>query len=185
MLCVARCARSTSAAIITTRVSFQPIIVSRSTRVALEEAVSCVPVLAVLGYISTFTFTSWARSYSTFTSSSSSPVSKLIVRPEEHHHRISGQEIVTTRKYSQSRDRKKTRPETRAGTVAMSSPYKIHVTPDNTGLLKVPQTEEAAEKASVLLQEDLEVCISGIIQFFFKNLFQCYRVIRLSVWAAS
>ncbi|KAM7208759.1 HypA protein [Naviculisporaceae sp. PSN 640] len=38
----------------------------------------------------------------------------------------------------------------------MSSPYKIHITPDNTGLLKVSQTEEAAEKASFLLQQDLE-----------------------------
>ncbi|KAM7184193.1 HypA protein [Rhypophila sp. PSN 637] len=38
----------------------------------------------------------------------------------------------------------------------MGSPFKIHISPQNTGLLKVKQTEEAAEKASSLLQQDLE-----------------------------
>ncbi|KAM7219934.1 HypA protein [Rhypophila decipiens] len=38
----------------------------------------------------------------------------------------------------------------------MASPFKIHISPQNTGLLKVKQTEEAAEKASSLLQQDLE-----------------------------
>lgn len=36
-------------------------------------------------------------------------------------------------------------------------PYKMHVTPDNTGLWGIKQTDEAAEKVSELLQEDLEV----------------------------
>ncbi|KAK4138648.1 hypothetical protein BT67DRAFT_413207 [Trichocladium antarcticum] len=35
-------------------------------------------------------------------------------------------------------------------------PYKMHVTPDNTGLWGIKQTDEAAEKVSELLQEDLE-----------------------------
>jgi hypothetical protein len=38
----------------------------------------------------------------------------------------------------------------------MATPYKIHITPDNVGLWRVKQTEEAAKKASELLQEDLE-----------------------------
>jgi hypothetical protein len=36
-------------------------------------------------------------------------------------------------------------------------PYKMHVTPDNTGLWRIKQTEEAARKVSELLQEDMEV----------------------------
>ena len=36
-------------------------------------------------------------------------------------------------------------------------PYKVHVTPDNTGLWHIKQTEEAAKKVSELLQEDMEV----------------------------
>jgi hypothetical protein len=36
-------------------------------------------------------------------------------------------------------------------------PYKMHITPDNTGLWHVKQTDEAAKKVSELLQEDLEV----------------------------
>ncbi|GAB1314934.1 hypothetical protein MFIFM68171_05144 [Madurella fahalii] len=35
-------------------------------------------------------------------------------------------------------------------------PYKMHVTPDNTGLWHIKQTEEAARKTSELLQQDLE-----------------------------
>ncbi|KAK4238728.1 hypothetical protein C8A03DRAFT_33258 [Achaetomium macrosporum] len=35
-------------------------------------------------------------------------------------------------------------------------PYKMHVTPDNTGLWRIKQTDEAAKKASELLQEDME-----------------------------
>ncbi|KAK3325284.1 hypothetical protein B0H66DRAFT_529330 [Apodospora peruviana] len=38
----------------------------------------------------------------------------------------------------------------------MASPYKINIVPEDTGLWKVPQTEETAKKASELLQEDLE-----------------------------
>jgi hypothetical protein len=36
-------------------------------------------------------------------------------------------------------------------------PYKMHVTPDNTGLWHIKQTDEAAKKVSELLQEDMEV----------------------------
>ncbi|KAK3328495.1 hypothetical protein B0T19DRAFT_442386 [Cercophora scortea] len=39
---------------------------------------------------------------------------------------------------------------------SLVSPYKIHIVPEDTGLWKVPQTDEAARKASDLLQEDLE-----------------------------
>ncbi|KAK4104894.1 hypothetical protein N658DRAFT_492994 [Parathielavia hyrcaniae] len=39
---------------------------------------------------------------------------------------------------------------------ATDLPYKMHVTPDNTGLWHVKQTDEAAKKASELLQEDME-----------------------------
>ncbi|AEO63315.1 uncharacterized protein THITE_2125850 [Thermothielavioides terrestris NRRL 8126] len=35
-------------------------------------------------------------------------------------------------------------------------PYKMHVTPDNTGLWHIQQTDEAAKKVSELLQEDME-----------------------------
>ncbi|EAQ85992.1 hypothetical protein CHGG_07245 [Chaetomium globosum CBS 148.51] len=36
-------------------------------------------------------------------------------------------------------------------------PYKMRVTPDNTGLWHIKQTDEAAKKVSELLQEDMEV----------------------------
>jgi hypothetical protein len=36
-------------------------------------------------------------------------------------------------------------------------PFKMHVTPDNTGLWHIKQTDEAAKKVSDLLQEDMEV----------------------------
>ncbi|KAL2025086.1 hypothetical protein VTK56DRAFT_88 [Thermocarpiscus australiensis] len=35
-------------------------------------------------------------------------------------------------------------------------PFKMHITPDNTGLWRIKQTEEAADKATELLQEDME-----------------------------
>ncbi|KAL2144310.1 hypothetical protein VTI28DRAFT_9298 [Corynascus sepedonium] len=35
-------------------------------------------------------------------------------------------------------------------------PYKMHVTPDNTGLWRIKQTNEAAQKVSELLQKDME-----------------------------
>ncbi|KAL2135403.1 hypothetical protein VTI74DRAFT_8636 [Chaetomium olivicolor] len=35
-------------------------------------------------------------------------------------------------------------------------PYKMHVTPDNTGLWHIKQTEEAAKKVSELLEQDME-----------------------------
>jgi len=38
-------------------------------------------------------------------------------------------------------------------------PYKMHVTPDNTGLWRIKQTNEAAQKVSELLQKDMEVSI--------------------------
>jgi len=39
----------------------------------------------------------------------------------------------------------------------MATPYKIHITPKNSGLWQdVRQSEEAARKASELLQVDLE-----------------------------
>ena len=37
------------------------------------------------------------------------------------------------------------------------TPYQIHISPQNTGLLGVKQTESAARKVSELLQKDLEV----------------------------
>ncbi|KAK0626528.1 HypA protein [Immersiella caudata] len=37
----------------------------------------------------------------------------------------------------------------------MATPYKIHITPDNVGLWQATQTDEAAKKASELLQKDL------------------------------
>lgn len=46
-----------------------------------------------------------------------------------------------------------------------ASPYKVHITPKNTGLLNVTQTEEVAEKASTLLQEDLEAWTPSSPQF--------------------
>lgn len=39
-------------------------------------------------------------------------------------------------------------------------PFKMHVTPDNTGLWHIKQTDEAAKKVSDLLQEDMEVRLS-------------------------
>jgi hypothetical protein len=42
------------------------------------------------------------------------------------------------------------------------TPYRIHISPENTGLLKVKQTEEASNKVSELLQKDLEVSTSII-----------------------
>lgn len=42
-------------------------------------------------------------------------------------------------------------------TAATDLPYKMHVTPDNTGLWHIKQTEDAAKTASQLLQEDMEV----------------------------
>ncbi|KAK4044787.1 hypothetical protein C8A01DRAFT_42405 [Parachaetomium inaequale] len=40
--------------------------------------------------------------------------------------------------------------------MASALPYKMHVTPDNTGLWHIKQTDEAAQKVSELLQEDME-----------------------------
>lgn len=40
---------------------------------------------------------------------------------------------------------------------ATITPYKIHISPDNTGLLGLKQTEDASKKVSELLQKDLEV----------------------------
>lgn len=42
-------------------------------------------------------------------------------------------------------------------TTATATPFKIHLTPDNTGLLSIKQTSEAANTVSDLLQQDLEV----------------------------
>jgi S-adenosylmethionine hydrolase len=39
----------------------------------------------------------------------------------------------------------------------MASSTKIFISPDNTGLLGLKQTEEASKKVSELLQKDLEV----------------------------
>lgn len=41
---------------------------------------------------------------------------------------------------------------------ATATPYQVHITPQNTGLWTCKQTEEAAKKATELLQKDLEVC---------------------------
>lgn len=38
----------------------------------------------------------------------------------------------------------------------MATAWKIHIDPENTGLCKVKQTDEAAKKATELLQKDLE-----------------------------
>lgn len=49
--------------------------------------------------------------------------------------------------------------KTSTSTSAMATPYKVKVTPEDTGLLKVVQalTPEAAGKVTELLQEDLDV----------------------------
>lgn len=41
----------------------------------------------------------------------------------------------------------------------MATPYKVHITPENTGLLNIGHglTPEAAEKVTELLQKDLDV----------------------------
>ncbi|KAL2162733.1 hypothetical protein VTH06DRAFT_6569, partial [Thermothelomyces fergusii] len=39
---------------------------------------------------------------------------------------------------------------------AADLPCRMHVTPDNTGLWRIRQTDEAARKVSELLQEDME-----------------------------
>lgn len=39
----------------------------------------------------------------------------------------------------------------------MATAYKIQVGPEDTGLLKIKQSEEVAAKATELLQRDLEV----------------------------
>jgi hypothetical protein len=41
--------------------------------------------------------------------------------------------------------------------MASDLPFKMHVTPHNTGLWRIRQTDEAAKKVSELLQEDMEV----------------------------
>lgn len=38
----------------------------------------------------------------------------------------------------------------------MATAQKIHIDPKDTGLWKIKQTEEAAQKTSELLQQDLE-----------------------------
>lgn len=40
----------------------------------------------------------------------------------------------------------------------MATTQKIHIVTEDTGLWKVKQTAESAEKASELLQQDLEAC---------------------------
>ncbi|MBE3041732.1 hypothetical protein IMZ48_03960 [Candidatus Bathyarchaeota archaeon] len=46
----------------------------------------------------------------------------------------------------------------------MATPYKVKVTPENTGLLKVVQalSPEAADKVTALLQKDLDVSFSPL-----------------------
>ncbi|KAI0834151.1 hypothetical protein F5Y06DRAFT_279493 [Hypoxylon sp. FL0890] len=48
------------------------------------------------------------------------------------------------------------KPPTYRKLASMATGHTIHITPDNTGLWKVPQDESAAKKASELLQQDLE-----------------------------
>lgn len=47
----------------------------------------------------------------------------------------------------------------------MATPYKVKVTPENTGLFKAAQTlmPESADKVSELLQEDLDVRFISLI----------------------
>lgn len=40
----------------------------------------------------------------------------------------------------------------------MATAWKVHIDPNNTGLWKVKQTDEAAKKVTELLQKDLEAC---------------------------
>lgn len=40
----------------------------------------------------------------------------------------------------------------------MATARTIDITPENTGLTRITQTEAAAKKATELLQQDLEVC---------------------------
>lgn len=46
---------------------------------------------------------------------------------------------------------------TKTAKMTTATPFKIHLTPDTTGLLNITQTPEAAETVSSLLQQDLEV----------------------------
>lgn len=43
---------------------------------------------------------------------------------------------------------------------ATATPYQVHISPQNTGLWKIKQTEDSAKKTTELLQKDLEVCRS-------------------------
>lgn len=43
----------------------------------------------------------------------------------------------------------------------MATARKIEITPENTGLWHLEQTEAAAKKITELLQDDLEVCIAA------------------------
>jgi len=45
----------------------------------------------------------------------------------------------------------------------MASSTKIHISPDDTGLLGLKQTEDASRKVSELLQKDLEVRFSYLM----------------------
>ncbi|EJT77523.1 hypothetical protein GGTG_02630 [Gaeumannomyces tritici R3-111a-1] len=48
-----------------------------------------------------------------------------------------------------------TRRQTSTAASTMATPYRIHLVPENTGLLKIPTSGEAARKASELLQQDI------------------------------
>jgi len=39
----------------------------------------------------------------------------------------------------------------------MATPYQIKISPEQTGLLRIDQTAEAADKATEFLQKDLQV----------------------------
>jgi hypothetical protein len=42
-------------------------------------------------------------------------------------------------------------------TATAKAPYRVHILPGDSGLYKIQQTEDAAKRASELLQTDLEV----------------------------
>lgn len=52
----------------------------------------------------------------------------------------------------------------------MATPWKIHIDANNTGLWKVKQTDEAAKKATELLQKDLEARTLSSLALMHKDI---------------
>lgn len=54
--------------------------------------------------------------------------------------------------------------------ITMATPWKIHIDANNTGLWKVKQTDEAAKKATELLQKDLEARTLSSLALMHKDI---------------